>query len=97
MLGQKPHILVLSKRDLLPEEEALPDVDAPDALRVVNISSAAGQGLEDLKEMLWSLVQEVRASEVVDEDDTTGLFVDDLFAGEVEPVDRDLDEVDTSE
>ena len=97
VLGQKPHILVLSKRDLLPEDEALPEVEAPDALRVVDISSAAGQGLNDLKEMLWSLVQEVRASEVVDEDDTTGLFADELFAGEVDPVDGDLDEADPSE
>lgn len=88
VLGEKPHILVLSKRDLLPEEEALPDLLAPEALRVVTISSAAGQGLDDLKEMLWSLVREVRESEIVAEDDTTGLFDD-----EIEP-DLDDDELD---
>lgn len=86
VLGEKPHILVLSKRDLLPDDEELPEVSAPDALRIVTISSAAGQGLDDLKEMLWSLVQEVRQSEVVDEDDTAGLFDD-----EAEPVDDELD------
>ncbi|MEP6590178.1 MAG: GTPase ObgE [Gemmatimonadota bacterium] len=80
VLAEKPHVLVLSKRDLLPEDEELPVVHAPDALRIVDISSAAGQGLDDLKEMLWSLVQDVRRGEVVDDDDTSALFDD-----EVEP------------
>lgn len=70
VLATKPHLLVLSKRDLLPDGEALPNIDAPDALRRVTISSAAGQGLEELKELLWSVVQEARADEVPpDEDD----------------------------
>ena len=63
---------------LLPDDEELPVVHAPKALRIVTISSAAGQGLDDLKEVLWSLVQAVRASEVVAEDDTEGLFADEV-------------------
>lgn len=70
VLASKPHLLVLSKRDLLPEGEALPVLDAPDALRRVTISSAAGQGLDELKELLWSVVQDARADEApLDDED----------------------------
>lgn len=92
VLGEKPHLLVLSKRDLFPDDEELPEIVAPEALRVVSISSAAGQGLDELKELLWSLVQEVRASEVVDEDDTTGLFADEADVAVDDDLDLDGDE-----
>jgi GTP-binding protein len=62
-LRGKPHIVVFTKRDLLDAHADVPRLNAPDAIRVVTISSASGQGLEELKELLWSEVQVVRASE----------------------------------
>ncbi len=60
VLAEKPHLVILSKRDLLPEEDAEPEIDAPGALTTVTLSSASGQGLESLKEWLWAAVQELR-------------------------------------
>ncbi|HEY4321872.1 MAG TPA: GTPase ObgE [Gemmatimonadales bacterium] len=67
-LAAKPHVVVLTKRDLLADDAELPVLDAPDALRVVAISSAAGSGLEELKELLWTIVQGARANAVEEED-----------------------------
>jgi GTP-binding protein len=68
-LSRKPHVVVLTKRDLLAAGAALPTMAAPDALRVTAISSASGAGLDELKEMLWSLVQQVRTTEGDDSGD----------------------------
>jgi 50S ribosomal subunit-associated GTPase HflX len=62
-LFQKPHIIVLSKRDLLPAGDPLPQLELDDARGVITVSSAAGTGLEELKEYLWKAVSEVRAEE----------------------------------
>jgi GTP-binding protein len=62
-LHQKPHVVVLSKRDLLPEGAPLPELDAPDAAGVLAISSAAGSGLDDLKEYLWRFIETAKAAE----------------------------------
>jgi len=62
-LFQKPHIVVLSKRDLLPAGDPLPRLELDDARGVIAVSSAAGTGLEELKEYLWKAVSEVRAEE----------------------------------
>ena len=62
-LAAKPHLVVLTKRDLLASDDDMPVFEAPDALKVVTISSASGQGLDDLKELLWTLVQGVRETE----------------------------------
>ena len=62
-LYDKPHILILTKRDLLPPDADIPAVDAPDARRVLPVSSAAGSGLDDLKEELWKFVQSEKAEE----------------------------------
>jgi GTP-binding protein len=62
-LAAKPHLIVLAKRDLLKADASVPSLDAPDALRTIAISSASGQGLEELKELLWMVVQGVRATE----------------------------------
>jgi GTP-binding protein len=61
-LAKTPHVVLLSKRDLLPEGDALPELDAPDAQGILAISSAAGTGLEDLKEYLWKFVESAKAS-----------------------------------
>ncbi|HEU5153126.1 MAG TPA: GTPase ObgE [Gemmatimonadales bacterium] len=62
-LFQKPHIVVLSKRDLLPAGDPLPRLEPHDARGVIAVSSAAGTALEELKEYLWKAVSEVRAEE----------------------------------
>ena len=62
-LTATPHVLLLTKRDLLPAADPLPAVQAPEAAGVVAISSAAGSGLEELKEFLWRFVEEFKAAE----------------------------------
>jgi GTP-binding protein len=59
-LADKPFVVVLTKRDLLPESDPLPTIDASGALGVLAISSAAGSGLEELKEFLWRTVGQVK-------------------------------------
>jgi GTP-binding protein len=61
-LAQRPHVVVLSKRDLLPEGDAVPELLAPGADRQLAISSASGYGLEELKEYLWRFVAEAKAT-----------------------------------
>jgi GTP-binding protein len=59
-LFQKPHVVLLSKRDLLPEGDRLPVLETPGALGILAFSSAARTGLDDLKEYLWKTVVEVK-------------------------------------
>jgi GTP-binding protein len=61
LLHDKPHIVVLSKRDLLPPDDPLPVVSAPRAATTVAVSSAARIGLDTLKTTLWDLVTTARA------------------------------------
>jgi GTP-binding protein len=56
-LHEKPHLVILSKRDLLAPDARLPEVSAPGAADTITISSAAGTGLDDLKEALWRFIQ----------------------------------------
>jgi GTPase len=65
-LARKPHVVVLTKRDLLPSGEELPSIDALKAAGVLAISSAAGSGLEDLKEYLWRFVESAKREEEVE-------------------------------
>ena len=67
-LAEKAHLVVLTKRDLLPEMAPMPSVQAPDAVAVSAISSASGQGLDALLELLWTLIERARAK---DRDDDT--------------------------
>ncbi len=62
-LYDKPHLVVLSKRDLVPVDDPLPGIDAPDARAVLALSSAAGIGLEEFNEKVWELVTEARRDE----------------------------------
>ncbi len=66
-LASKPHALLLSKRDLLPDDAPPPAIHAPDAIAVLVASSAAGSGLDDLKEFLWEQVEAARARERAEE------------------------------
>ena len=65
-LHAKPHLLILSKRDLLPEDDELPAIDAHQAAGVIAVSSAAGTGLEELKEFLWRFVEAAKKEEADD-------------------------------
>jgi len=62
-LFEKPHLVVLSKRDLLPPGDQLPEVVAPLAQGTVAVSSVARLGLEDFTARVWSLVEEARRGE----------------------------------
>ena len=62
-LERKPHVVVLSKRDLLPAADPDPRVDAADARGTLAVSSAARIGLDELCAALWELVVEARGSE----------------------------------
>ncbi len=61
-LAEKPHCVVLTKGDLLPEEEH-PTIDAPEAWGSFTISSVTRQGLPALLEGLWRRAEEARRHE----------------------------------
>jgi GTPase len=61
-LAAKDHIVILTKRDLLPPGDPIPELRAPDALGVRAVSSVAGHGVEELKEYLWKLVDQTKAA-----------------------------------
>ena len=62
-LAQKNHVVLLTKADLLSPGHPLPAMSAPDATGVMSVSSASGQGIENLKEYLWKLVEQAKTSE----------------------------------
>jgi GTP-binding protein len=68
VLAQKPHVVVLTKRDLLADDDRLPALDAPEAAGLLAISSAAGTGLDPLREYLWRFVEEAKAAEPAADD-----------------------------
>jgi len=72
-LFRKPHVVVLSKRDLLPAGDPLPQLEVDDARGVIAVSSAAGTGLEELKEYLWKAVSELRGEEAAAGQDELGV------------------------
>ena len=82
-LAAKEHVVVLTKRDLLPADAPLPQLKAPDAEGIIAISSAAGTGLEELKEFLWKFVERAKGvEESADAADVAGIpgyweFMDD--------------------
>jgi GTPase len=62
-LADKEHVVVLTKQDLLPPGHRLPQLEAPEAGAVRAISSATGQGVEELKEYLWKQVEQVKTAQ----------------------------------
>ena len=56
VLGQRPHLAVITKTDLVGPDATSPNLEAPEAAEVISISSVAHQGLDDLKEHLWDLL-----------------------------------------
>jgi GTPase len=65
-LAEKQHIVVLTKQDLQPADGPLPQLRAPEAAGIQAISSATGQGVEQLKEYLWKFVEEAKATEATE-------------------------------
>jgi GTPase involved in cell partitioning and DNA repair len=62
-LSRTPHVVLLTKQDLLPAGAPVPPLHAPAAAGVLAISSVAGTGLDDLKEFLWRFVQTAREAD----------------------------------
>jgi GTPase len=62
-LASKPHLVLLTKRDLVPRDSPLPAIAAPDAEGQLAVSSAAGTGLEELKEFLWKFVEAAKVDD----------------------------------
>jgi GTPase len=62
-LAEKSHVIILTKRDLQPSGHPLPELSAPEASSIQAISSATGQGLEELKEYLWRFVEDAKTKE----------------------------------
>ncbi len=62
-LAATPHVVVLTKLDLLAPGDELPRIAVPEAAGTLAISSAAGTGIEELKEYLWKFVEAAKAGE----------------------------------
>jgi GTPase len=62
-LARKSHVVLLTKLDLLGPNDPLPSLDAPEAAGVLPISSASGQGIEQLKEFFWNFVEQAKSAE----------------------------------
>jgi GTP-binding protein len=60
-LFERPFVVLLTKRDLLPADAPVPGLDAPDARWVMPISAASGAGIAELRERLWDVSWELRA------------------------------------
>lgn len=65
-LAEKEHVVMLTKRDLLPAGAELPPIEAADAVAVLAVSSSSGQGVDQLKEYLWRLVEQAKTSEAAE-------------------------------
>ncbi len=76
-LARKPFVVVLSKRDLLPEGDRLPTLALEGARAEVALSAVSGRGIEELKETLWALVRDIRDAEEIEEPDAMGEAADD--------------------
>jgi GTP-binding protein len=62
-VAAKPHVMVVTKIDLLPPDGEVPAIHAPDAQAVVAVSSVAQRGIDQLNEALWKLVADTSPSE----------------------------------
>lgn len=81
-LARRRHCVVLTKRDLLAPDAVLPVLVAPDAEGVVAMSAASGDGLPELLERLWIIVQDVREHEAGEWPEETGRMEEAEEAGE---------------
>ena len=58
-LATIPHLVVLTKSDLLAEDEAPPSLRTDEAADVCVISSLSGQGVPEMLERLWSVLARI--------------------------------------
>ena len=56
VLAAKPHVVVMTKIDLLADTDSIPEIEAPEAEEVIAISSVVQQGLGPMAESFWRLV-----------------------------------------
>jgi GTP-binding protein len=64
-LAGKPHVVIITKSDMLAPDEEPPRVDAPEAWGQYVISAVAQKGLDQLLEDLWKRTREEIATEQV--------------------------------
>ncbi|MCG8344374.1 MAG: 50S ribosome-binding GTPase, partial [Chlorobiales bacterium] len=57
MLG-KPRVLLITKMDIVPENFSCPEME--NEVEVLKVSSITGQGLEELKDVLWEKLEQSR-------------------------------------
>ena len=62
-LADTPHLVVLTKSDLLPEDEAPPPLRTERASGVCVISSLSGKGVPEFLERVWTMLKEVAHAE----------------------------------
>ena len=63
-LIHKPRLLVITKSDMIDEEmESWIRPELPDDLPVMFISAVSGKGLVELKDRLWTMINEAREEE----------------------------------
>lgn len=73
-LLDKPRLLIITKRDLIDDElEQLLLPDIPAGLRYIFVSGVTGQGIPELKDLLWEYISDARQN-----DDTRQAFEPDL-------------------
>jgi len=73
-LLDKPRLLIITKRDLIDDElEQLLLPDIPAGVRHIFVSGVTGQGIPELKDMLWEYISDARQN-----DDTRQAFEPDL-------------------
>jgi GTPase len=63
-LADKQHVVILTKSDLRPPGDPLPQLNVAEAAGIFAISSATGQGIQELKEQLWQFVEQAKTAEV---------------------------------
>jgi len=69
-LAVTPHCVMLTKTDLLPADEPIPELAAPDAWGVFGVSSVANRGLHELLPRLWEASRKASAGETPDADES---------------------------
>ena len=69
-LAQKPHVVLITKIDILAPDQPPPRIDAPDAWGQFAISAVARRGLHEVLEALWQRVRYTIEQETPDETET---------------------------
>jgi GTPase involved in cell partitioning and DNA repair len=62
-LAQRPHMVAWTKADLVPDPAELELPATPEAFASVVVSAVAQKGMDDLLEILWKRLRDLRESE----------------------------------